>query len=115
MPTAAAVAAAAATAKIQAMDAVATNAVIGEHSDSTNLLFPICQIFLGIFVQMTDVLVAGLSKLTAIQPTVIPAVVPGLVPTQAGVLPPPGIAIPQAIPVTAVGAGFRAPTPIIPG
>uniref|UniRef100_A0A0K8SVI9 RRM domain-containing protein n=2 Tax=Lygus hesperus TaxID=30085 RepID=A0A0K8SVI9_LYGHE len=85
MPTAAAVAAAAATAKIQAMDAVATNAVL------------------------------GLSKLTAIQPTVIPAVVPGLVPTQAGVLPPPGIAIPQAIPVTAVSGGFRAPTPIIPG
>ncbi|KAF6199633.1 hypothetical protein GE061_005931 [Apolygus lucorum] len=85
MPTAAAVAAAAATAKIQAMDAVATNAVL------------------------------GLSKLTAIQPTVIPAVVPGMVPTQAGVLPPPGIAIPQAIPVTTVGAGFRAPTPIIPG
>ncbi|BES98878.1 RNA recognition motif. (a.k.a. RRM, RBD, or RNP domain) [Nesidiocoris tenuis] len=80
MPTAAAVAAAAATAKIQAMDAVATNAVL------------------------------------AIQPTVIPAVVPGLVPTQAGVLPPPGIAIPQAIPVTTVGAaGFRAPTPMIPG
>uniref|UniRef100_A0A8D8QBS9 Poly(U)-binding-splicing factor half pint n=1 Tax=Cacopsylla melanoneura TaxID=428564 RepID=A0A8D8QBS9_9HEMI len=67
MPTAAAVAAAAATAKIQAMDAVATNA-------------------------------AGvLSKLGA----------PGLLPTPAGgIIPPPGIAIPQQI---------RAPVPILPG
>ncbi|KAK9509088.1 hypothetical protein O3M35_006480 [Rhynocoris fuscipes] len=88
MPTAAAVAAAAATAKIQAMDAVATNAVL------------------------------GLSKLTstlATQPAVaavIPATLPGIVPAQAtAVLPPPGIAIPQAIPV----GQFRAPQPIIPG
>ncbi|XP_073997095.1 poly(U)-binding-splicing factor hfp isoform X2 [Rhodnius prolixus] len=87
MPTAAAVAAAAATAKIQAMDAVATNAVL------------------------------GLSKLTsslATQPAVaavIPAALPGIVPTQAAVLPPPGIAIPQAIPV----GQFRAPQPIISG
>ncbi|XP_014286590.1 poly(U)-binding-splicing factor half pint isoform X4 [Halyomorpha halys] len=82
MPTAAAVAAAAATAKIQAMDAVATNAVI------------------------------GLSKLTSTlgTPAVIPATVP-LVPTQAGVLPPPGIAIPQPLPVA---GQFRAPQPIIP-
>lgn len=82
MPTAAAVAAAAATAKIQAMDAVATNAVI------------------------------GLSKLTSTlgTPAVIPAAVP-LVPTQAGVLPPPGIAIPQPLPVA---GQFRAPQPIIP-
>ncbi|XP_014255066.1 poly(U)-binding-splicing factor half pint isoform X2 [Cimex lectularius] len=81
MPTAAAVAAAAATAKIQAMDAVATNAVL------------------------------GLSKLTSTlsQPSVIPATLPGLVPTQAGVLPPPGIAIPQPV------GQFRTPQPIIPG
>ncbi|XP_059478427.1 poly(U)-binding-splicing factor half pint isoform X2 [Neocloeon triangulifer] len=76
MPTAAAVAAAAATAKIQAMDAVASNAMA-----------------------------LGLSKLTTAAPVKPPIVPPaglspvvglqGLSPSAAVVIPPPGVAIPQ--------------------
>lgn len=74
MPTAAAVAAAAATAKIQAMDAVATNAVLGLSKLSSQL------------GAQTSVL-PGLQQL----PTTL-ATVP------ATVIPPPGIAIiPQQI------------------
>lgn len=85
MPTAAAVAAAAATAKIQAMDAVATNAVLGLSKLSSQL------------GAQTSVL-PGLQQLPNslnVAPTV-PAVT----------IPPPGIAIPQQI---------RAPVPILPG
>lgn len=60
-------------------------------------------------------LFAGLTKLTSTlgTPAVIPPAVVPLVPTQAGVLPPPGIAIPQPLPVA---GAFRAPQPaIIPG
>lgn len=73
MPTAAAVAAAAATAKIQAMDAVATNAVLGLAASSVS---PVA---------------LGISP---------PSTLPGIVttissPTLASIIPPPGIAIPQ--------------------
>ncbi|XP_033324742.1 poly(U)-binding-splicing factor hfp isoform X2 [Megalopta genalis] len=83
MPTAAAVAAAAATAKIQAMDAVASNAVA-----------------------------LGLTKLGAAAPPILNQALPGIVrptlapttmmapptiATVAPVIPPPGIAIPQAL------------------
>ncbi|XP_008178627.1 poly(U)-binding-splicing factor half pint isoform X4 [Acyrthosiphon pisum] len=85
MPTAAAVAAAAATAKIQAMDAVATNAVLGLSKLSSQL------------GAQTAVL-PGLQQL----PTTL-----GITPAvPAATIPPPGIAIPQQI---------RAPVPIIPG
>lgn len=85
MPTAAAVAAAAATAKIQAMDAVATNAVLGLSKLSSQL------------GAQTAVL-PGLQQL----PTNL-----GLSPVvPAAAIPPPGIAIPQQI---------RASVPIIPG
>lgn len=85
MPTAAAVAAAAATAKIQAMDAVATNAVLGLSKLSSQL------------GAQTAVL-PGLQQL----PTTL-----GITPSvPAATIPPPGIAIPQQI---------RAPVPIIPG
>lgn len=85
MPTAAAVAAAAATAKIQAMDAVATNAVLGLSKLSSQL------------GAQTSVL-PGLQQL----PTTL-----GISSTvSAAVIPPPGIAIPQQI---------RAPVPILPG
>lgn len=74
MPTAAAVAAAAATAKIQAMDAVATNAVLGLSAAAAPTL--------------------GLTS-----PSVISAL-PGIVtsiatPTVAPIIPPVGIALPQ--------------------
>ncbi|XP_022160311.1 poly(U)-binding-splicing factor half pint isoform X2 [Myzus persicae] len=85
MPTAAAVAAAAATAKIQAMDAVATNAVLGLSKLSSQL------------GAQTAVL-PGLQQL----PTTL-GITP---PVPAATIPPPGIAIPQQI---------RAPVPIIPG
>jgi len=85
MPTAAAVAAAAATAKIQAMDAVATNAVLGLSKLSSQL------------GAQTAVL-PGLQQL----PTTL-----GITPAvPAATIPPPGIAIPQQI---------RAPVPILPG
>lgn len=85
MPTAAAVAAAAATAKIQAMDAVATNAVLGLSKLSSQL------------GAQTAVL-PGLQQL----PTTL-----GITPAvPAATIPPPGIAIPQQI---------RAAVPIIPG
>lgn len=85
MPTAAAVAAAAATAKIQAMDAVATNAVLGLSKLSSQL------------GAQTAVL-PGLQQL----PTTL-----GITPTvTAAAIPPPGIVIPQQI---------RAAVPIIPG
>jgi len=85
MPTAAAVAAAAATAKIQAMDAVATNAVLGLSKLSSQL------------GAQTSVL-PGLQQL----PTTL-----GITPAvPAATIPPPGIAIPQQI---------RAPVPILPG
>jgi len=76
MPTAAAVAAAAATAKIQAMDAVAANAVVG-LSKLTSALAP-----------------------PAVLPTIAPALqtlapVMGIPPTQLGLVPPPGIALPM--------------------
>lgn len=84
MPTAAAVAAAAATAKIQAMDAVATNAVLGLSKLSSQL------------GAQTSVL-PGLQQL----PTTL-----GITPAvPAAAIPPPGIAIPQQI---------RAPVPILP-
>jgi len=85
MPTAAAVAAAAATTIIQAMDAVATNAVIDLNKLSSQLgaqtaVFP------------------GLQQL----PTTL-----GITPAvPAATIPPPGSAMPQQI---------RAPVPIIPG
>jgi len=85
MPTAAAVAAAAATAKIQAMDAVATNAVLGLSKLSSQL------------GAQTAVL-PGLQQL----PTTI-----GISPAvPAAAIPPPGIAIPQQI---------RSAVPILPG
>lgn len=74
MPTAAAVAAAAATAKIQAMDAVATNAVLGLSAAAPSLGLP--------------------------APSVIPSL-PGIQSTitassaVSSIIPPPGIAIPQ--------------------
>jgi len=84
MPTAAAVAAAAATAKIQAMDAVATNAVLGLSKLSSQL------------GGQTSVL-PGLQQL----PTTL-----GITPSvPASTIPPPGIAIPQQI---------RTPVPILP-
>ncbi|XP_050546268.1 poly(U)-binding-splicing factor half pint isoform X2 [Daktulosphaira vitifoliae] len=84
MPTAAAVAAAAATAKIQAMDAVATNAVLGLSKLSSQL-------------GAQSTVLPGLQQL----PTTL-----GITPTlPAANIPPPGIAIPQQI---------RAPVPIIP-
>lgn len=86
MPTAAAVAAAAATAKIQAMDAVATNAVLGLSKLSSQL-----------GAAQTAVL-PGLQQL----PTTL-----GITPTAPSTtIPPPGIAMPQQI---------RTPVPIIPG
>ncbi len=94
MPTAAAVAAAAATAKIQAMDAVATNAVLGITKLSSQL-------------GASSILPAALPALQSIAPTVAPALAASV--TSSVVLPttipPPGIAIPQQI---------RAPVPIIP-
>lgn len=76
MPTAAAVAAAAATAKIQAMDAVATNAVLGLSASTPTLGLP--------------------------APSVLPTI-PGIVtsmaaPSVTSIIPPPGIAIPQKPP-----------------
>ncbi|XP_050421413.1 poly(U)-binding-splicing factor half pint isoform X2 [Adelges cooleyi] len=85
MPTAAAVAAAAATAKIQAMDAVASNAVLGLSKLSSQL------------GAQTTVL-PGLQQM----PTTL-GITSTALPTVA--IPPPGIAIPQQI---------RAPVPIIP-
>lgn len=85
MPTAAAVAAAAATAKIQAMDAVATTAA-------------------GVLSKLSQQLPASVlpQALPAIQTLAAP-----VLPTSTGVaIPPPGIAIPQQI---------RAPVPILPG
>lgn len=94
MPTAAAVAAAAATAKIQAMDAVASNAVLGITKLSSQL-------------GAQAVLPAALPALQSIAPSVAPALAasvasPVVLPAA---IPPPGIAIPQQI---------RAPVPIIP-
>lgn len=85
MPTAAAVAAAAATAKIQAMDAVATNAVLG-LSNLTTSLGP---------------------------PTVLPALAPGAIQVGVGAIQPVGLAVPP--PGIAIPQQFRAPAPIIPG
>ncbi|XKL59838.1 hypothetical protein PGB90_000854 [Kerria lacca] len=94
MPTAAAVAAAAATAKIQAMDAVASNAVLGITKLSSQL-------------GASAILPAALPALQSIAPSVAPALAASV--TSSVVLPttipPPGIAIPQQI---------RAPVPIIP-
>lgn len=78
MPTAAAVAAAAATAKIQAMDAVATNAVLGLSKLSSQLS------------AQTSVL-PGLQQL----PTTL-----GINTVPAAAIPPPGIVIPQQIRAT---------------
>ncbi|XP_039282562.1 poly(U)-binding-splicing factor half pint isoform X2 [Nilaparvata lugens] len=85
MPTAAAVAAAAATAKIQAMDAVASNAVLGLSGLGPPTVLP----------ALTPGAVVGGLGVGAIQPQL-----------GVGLVPPPGIAIPQT---------FRAPAPIIPG
>ncbi|XP_018909855.1 poly(U)-binding-splicing factor half pint isoform X2 [Bemisia tabaci] len=90
MPTAAAVAAAAATAKIQAMDAVASNTLIG--------LSKLGQLNPGATIPATTV--PGLQTLAPVLQAV-----PGQLPVGAAI-PPPGIAIPQQI---------RAPVPIIPG
>lgn len=73
MPTAAAVAAAAATAKIQAMDAVASNAMaLGLSKLGQNTSIPIQN---------------------AVQTTVVPTAVANVTP--GGYIPPPGVAIPQ--------------------
>ncbi|XP_024941895.1 poly(U)-binding-splicing factor half pint isoform X6 [Cephus cinctus] len=83
MPTAAAVAAAAATAKIQAMDAVASNAVALGLTKLGNTAPPILnQALPGI-----------------VRPTIAPATImaPPTVTTVAPVIPPPGIAIPQTL------------------
>uniref|UniRef100_A0A1B6CBS2 RRM domain-containing protein n=2 Tax=Clastoptera arizonana TaxID=38151 RepID=A0A1B6CBS2_9HEMI len=92
MPTAAAVAAAAATAKIQAMDAVATNAVLGLSKLSSTLTQP------AILPTMPT-----LQTLAPVMQTLAPL---GIQPTQLGLVPPPGIAIPTS---------FRTPTPVIQG
>ncbi|KAK0157748.1 hypothetical protein PV328_011447 [Microctonus aethiopoides] len=82
MPTAAAVAAAAATAKIQAMDAVASNAVA-----------------LGLtkLGASPPIISAGLPGV--VRPTVAPTTImaPPTVATVAPIIPPPGIAIPQTL------------------
>ncbi|XP_046428803.1 poly(U)-binding-splicing factor half pint isoform X5 [Neodiprion fabricii] len=85
MPTAAAVAAAAATAKIQAMDAVASNAVaLGLTKLGTNTPPIINQALPGI------VRPAIATTTIMAPPTIASAVVPA-------VIPPPGIAIPQTL------------------
>lgn len=100
MPTAAAVAAAAATAKIQAMDAVASNAV----ALGLTKLGALGGLTAGLPAAVT---LPGLALPTAALPgaVTVPVVVPpvaGLVPTLAGALPavaipPPGLALPAAI------------------
>lgn len=101
MPTAAAVAAAAATAKIQAMDAVASNAVtLGLAKFGPPVIPPIPQVI------PQTVPVAAITTIPGI-PTVPTAVVmPQVQPfAQPGaIIPPPGVAVPQRI----IGA------PIIP-
>ncbi|KAG5894061.1 hypothetical protein JTB14_003923 [Gonioctena quinquepunctata] len=93
LPTAAAVAAAAATAKIQAMDAVASSAVaLGLSNLSTAVTIP---------AVTPTVVVAGMSQPVVTLPAV--ATTPALaLPLVAGavpaVIPPPGIAIPQITP-----------------
>ncbi|KAG5311971.1 PUF68 factor, partial [Acromyrmex insinuator] len=84
MPTAAAVAAAAATAKIQAMDAVASNAVALGLTKLGATAPPI----------LNQTLPVGVVRPT-IAPTTIMA--PPTVATVAPVIPPPGIAIPQTL------------------
>ncbi|XP_011305405.1 poly(U)-binding-splicing factor half pint [Fopius arisanus] len=83
MPTAAAVAAAAATAKIQAMDAVASNAVALGLTKLGTSASPILNTTL-----------PGI-----VRPTVTPttAMAPPTVATVAPIIPPPGIAIPQTL------------------
>ncbi|XP_012235987.1 poly(U)-binding-splicing factor half pint isoform X2 [Linepithema humile] len=82
MPTAAAVAAAAATAKIQAMDAVASNAVALGLTKLGATAPPILN-----------------QALPGVRPTIAPATMmaPPTVATVAPVIPPPGIAIPQTL------------------
>ncbi|XP_014472253.1 PREDICTED: poly(U)-binding-splicing factor half pint isoform X1 [Dinoponera quadriceps] len=83
MPTAAAVAAAAATAKIQAMDAVASNAVALGLTKLGAAAPPILNQALP----------------SVVRPTIAPATImaPPTVATVAPVIPPPGIAIPQTL------------------
>ncbi|XP_075222402.1 poly(U)-binding-splicing factor hfp isoform X3 [Lycorma delicatula] len=92
MPTAAAVAAAAATAKIQAMDAVASNAVLGLSKLTSSLGTP----------AVIPTLPPALQTLAPVMQNLSPL---GIQTPQLGLVPPPGIAIPQQ---------FRAPAPIIP-
>ncbi|XP_018327868.1 poly(U)-binding-splicing factor half pint isoform X2 [Agrilus planipennis] len=93
MPTAAAVAAAAATAKIQAMDAVASNAVaLGLSKLNQTTSIPV-------LTPPTIPIVTP--TIPVVQPTLAaPTVIPTAVP--AGVLPPPGLAIPQLPPAQTV-------------
>ncbi|CAG9858532.1 unnamed protein product [Phyllotreta striolata] len=97
LPTAAAVAAAAATAKIQAMDAVASNAAA---------------LGLPTLTKAPSIPTAGadiIAPVVAI-PTVV-AAVPGVIPA---VIPPPGIAIPQITPNNTIQPAIVTPQVVVP-
>lgn len=84
LPTAAAVAAAAATAKIQAMDAVASNAVaLGLTKIGTTA---------STIINSTPPIVGS-----AMRPTVAPTMITPTVPAVVPIIPPPGIALPQTL------------------
>lgn len=104
MPTAAAVAAAAATAKIQAMDAVASNAVtLGLAKFGA----PVAPIIPQVIPQTVPV--AGLATIPGI-PAVPPVVMPQVPFAQPGaIIPPPGVAVPQRI----IGAPMIPPPVVV--
>lgn len=94
MPTAAAVAAAAATAKIQAMDAVASNAVT---LGLAKLGAPVSAMMTNMQAMPQTLPVAGLATIPGLS-TVPPIVMPQAAFAQPGaIIPPPGLAVPQRI------------------
>ncbi|XP_044740646.1 poly(U)-binding-splicing factor half pint isoform X2 [Chrysoperla carnea] len=108
MPTATAVAAAAATAKIQALDAVASNAMaLGFSKLSSTPALPIPTMPVGL---------AGIPSVPGI-PAAIPTI-PSVIPPTPGMIPPPGLAIPQPPgvlqPPRVVASALGAPPVAIP-
>ncbi|XP_028026587.1 poly(U)-binding-splicing factor half pint [Bombyx mandarina] len=108
LPTAAAVAAAAATAKIQAMDAVASNAVALGLTKLNALGVPPAAALPTLAAALPAAIPA---VLPAALPGVIPAALPGVLPAA---IPPPGVVIPPAPRVGPLPADLPPPTPAPP-
>ncbi|XP_063699098.1 poly(U)-binding-splicing factor half pint [Culicoides brevitarsis] len=123
MPTAAAVAAAAATAKIQALDAVATNAVLGLSGGTTQPVLNPLQQLNPLLAQATNPLLAASAVhqnplatvvTQAIQPSIMQVSQPVQVLAQQTITHPGGVIVPPPPMIVAPALGKPAPLPVVP-